>query len=66
LEPKEAEKPQLRFAEDILISAPTKPQSKTKKKKKKGSQDRDSDEEKVRGRRARRDVEPDFGDEDEY
>ncbi len=66
LETKEAEKPQLRFAEDILISAPTKPQSKTKKKKKKGSQDRDSDEEKVRGRRARRDVEPDFGDEDEY
>ena len=33
-ETKEAEKPKLRFAEDIMTAAPVKPQSKSKKKRK--------------------------------
>ena len=54
-ETKEQEKPQLRFAEDIMQVAPAKPQSKSKKKKKKGSYDRDTDDERGKGRRIRRD-----------
>ena len=65
-EPSIVEKPQLRFAEDILVSAPTKPQAKSKKKKKKGSQDREREEEKVRGRRPRRELELPIDDEEEY
>jgi len=65
-EPVVEEKPQLRFAEDILAPAPAKPQSKSKKKKKKGSRDRESDEDKVRGRRPRRAVEIPMDDDDEY
>ncbi len=51
-------KPRLRFAEDIMVAAPTKPQTptkKTKKKKKKGAQDRDTEERKVSSRKQRRD-----------
>jgi len=66
LEPSKVEKPRLRFAEDILVSAPTKPQVKSKKKKKKGSQDRDGEEEKVRGRRPRKALEIPIDDDEEY
>jgi N utilization substance protein A len=61
------EKPQLRFAEDILTRAPTKAQAKTKKKKKKKDyQGEDSKEEEGTGtRRARRDSYIDIGDDDE-
>ncbi len=51
-------KPRLRFAEDIMVTAPTKPQTqtkKTKKKKKKGAQDKDTEERQVSGRKQRRD-----------
>jgi len=64
-EPVIEEKPQLRFAEDILASAPAKPQSKSKKKKK-GSRDRDSDEDRVKGKRSRKAVEIPIDDDDEY
>jgi N utilization substance protein A len=66
LEPPTAEKPRLRFAEDILAFAPTKPQTKTKKRKKKGSQGREGEEEKVRGRKPRREREIFTEDEEEY
>ena len=59
--PSVRKKPALRFAEDILVPAPVKPQpTRSKKGKKKGPQDRDTregSEEKVRGRKPRRDVE---------
>ncbi|MEE8414237.1 MAG: transcription termination factor NusA [Dehalococcoidales bacterium] len=63
-------KPGLRFAEDILTSAPTKAPTKTKKKKGKGSQDRDrdsrdSDEERVSTKRPRRQVDIFLEDEDD-
>ncbi|MFC2020180.1 transcription termination factor NusA [Chloroflexota bacterium] len=67
LEPPATKKPTLRFAEDILASAPTKPQDKPKRKKKKGSQDRESNrestEERVGSRRPRRQVEIPIDDE---
>ncbi len=47
-------KPRLRFAEDIMVVAPTKPQTptkKTKKKKKKGAQTSDTEERKVSSRK---------------
>jgi len=66
LEPSIAERPKLRFAEDILASAPTKPQPKSKKKKKKGYQEREGDEEKVRGRKPRRGLELSLDDDEEY
>jgi N utilization substance protein A len=54
-EPVTARKSQLRFAEDIMVTAPTKLQSKSKKKKKKGTQAKDTEEERTRGRRPHRD-----------
>jgi len=66
LEPSTAEKPQLRFAEDILAFAPTKPQTKAKKRKKKGSQGREADEERVKGRKPRREREVFIDEEEEY
>lgn len=49
---------ELRFAEDILVSAPTKVgTAKTKKGKKKGSQGRRGDEDSIKVRRPRREVE---------
>jgi len=51
------EKPQLRFAEDILVSAPTKPEAKSRKKKKKGTQDRKREEEDIKLRKVRRGLE---------
>lgn len=65
-EPKTAEKPQLRFAEDILAFAPTKPQTKAKKRKKKGSQGREAEEGRVKGRKPRREREIFDEDEEEY
>ncbi|MFC1904595.1 transcription termination factor NusA [Chloroflexota bacterium] len=54
-EPQPAEKaPQLRFAEDILVSAPTKEGTKAKKGKKKSAQGRRSDEDGVSLRKVRR------------
>ncbi len=38
------EKPQLRFAEDVLVSGPTKPVAKSRKKKKKGAYERGADD----------------------
>lgn len=55
----------LRFAEDILAFAPTKPQINTKKKKKKGTRDADIDEDGVGVRKARRGAEISTDDEDE-
>ena len=55
--PVAAEKPQIRFAEDILVPGPTKPQAKSKKKKKKGRQGRDTEGDGVGGRRLRREQE---------
>jgi N utilization substance protein A len=45
LEPQPAlEKPQLRFAEDVLVSGPTKTVAKSRKKKKKGAYERSADD----------------------
>ncbi len=57
------DKPKLRFAEDILVSAPTKPAAKSRKKKKKGAQGRESAEDGIRLRKMRR--LPEIGGEDE-
>ncbi|MDP3880069.1 MAG: transcription termination factor NusA, partial [Dehalococcoidales bacterium] len=53
--PVAAEKPKLRFAEDILARGPAKVQAKTKKKKKKGQRETESKEDAVVTRRSRRD-----------
>ncbi len=50
------ERPQLRFAEDVLVSGPTKPVAKLKKKKKKGTHDRSADDG-IRLRKQRREPE---------
>ena len=52
--PAPAGKPKLRFAEDILITAPPKPGAKPKKKKKKGAQGKEGAEDGIRLKRARR------------
>ena len=51
------EEAQIRFAEDILVSAPTKPEAKSRKRKSKGTQVRDSTEGGVRLRKPRREPE---------
>ena len=52
-----AKVPQIRFAEDILKSGPTKPQPQTKKKKKqKGTQERETDEDGIGRRKQRREA----------
>ncbi len=48
------DKPQLRFAEDILVSKPTKPGAKSRKRKKKGAQGKESAEDGIRLRKMRR------------
>ncbi len=60
------EKPSLRFAEDIMVSAPIKASTKTKKKKKKGSQDKDSEEGQGRGRKAQHKIDLTDYEDDEY
>jgi len=64
LEP--VKKPQLRFAEDILVSGPTKPEAKPRKRKKKSPQDRKSDEDGIRLRKLRREPEISIDEEEEY
>jgi len=60
------EKPQLRFAEDILVSVPTKPEDKSKKRKKKSNQGKKSADDGVRLRKLHREseIDIDIGDEE--
>jgi len=55
--PAAGKKPRLRFAEDILVHGPTKPQAKPKKKKKKSAPDKESDEDGGRVKKLRRELE---------
>ena len=59
-------KPQLRFAEDILVPVPTKPEAKSKKRKKKGNQGKKSADDGIRLRKLRREseIDTDIGDEE--
>jgi len=59
-----AEEPQIRFAEDILVSAPPKPEAKPKKRKRKGTQVRESAEDGIRLRKSRRESEVPLDDEE--
>ena len=52
--PEPAKKPQIRFAEDILVPVPTKAQAKSRKTKKKGTQDRESDKKDTKLKKVRR------------
>jgi len=64
-----AKRQELRFAEDILVSAPPKPEAKSKKKKKKGAQAKGKDEDGIRLKKVRRQevsLEDEGEDEDEY
>ncbi len=65
-----AEKPKLRFAEDILTSGPTKPQAKTKKKKKQGVQGKENKEDEAGIKKPRREpeipIDIDIDDEEDY
>jgi len=54
------EKPQIRFAEDILVSAPTKPEAKSKRKKKKGTQSKKSADDGIKLKKLRRGLETDI------
>ncbi len=66
VEPQVAEdKPQLRFAEDILVSKPPKPGVKTRKKKK-GTHDRETSEAGGKVRKHRHSVEEENVEEEEY
>ncbi|MBI2328059.1 MAG: transcription termination/antitermination protein NusA [Chloroflexi bacterium] len=58
-------KPKLRFAEDILAKAPTKPQTKVKKKKKRNVPERDGEEDGSGARKLHREREIYIDDEDE-
>jgi N utilization substance protein A len=58
------EKPQLRFAEDILVSVPTKPEAKSKKRKKKSNQGKKGADDGIRLRKLRRESDIDIGDEE--
>jgi hypothetical protein len=48
------DKPQLRFAEEIMVNAPSKPGAKSKKKKKQGVRSKEGAEDTTRGARGRR------------
>jgi len=62
-----AEKPQVRFAEDILVPEPTKPETKSKKRKGKGTKGRERAEDGIRLKKQRREPEiPIDEDEEEY
>ena len=54
-------KPQLRFAEDILVPVPTKPEAKSKKRKKKDNQGKKSADDGIRLRKLRRESAIDTG-----
>jgi len=62
--PAVAEKVELRFAEDILVSGPAKPQAKSKKKKKTARQGRESEEDGVGVRKLPREREISIDDEE--
>ncbi len=57
------DKPQLRFAEEVLVAAPSKPGTKSRKKKKKDTRSKGSAEDGIKVSKPRRRVEPDEGDE---
>ena len=60
-------KPELRFAEDILVAKPTKPEAKPKKKKKKkGIGGRESAEDGIKLKKVRRGAETPVGEDEEY
>ncbi len=61
-----AKKPQLRFAEDILVSGPAKPEAKSRKRKKKSPQGREGAEDGIRLKRRRREPEISIDEEAEY
>ncbi len=62
-QPTIAEKPQLRFAEEILVAGPSKPGTKSKKKKK-SARGKERDEDSIRGVKPRQAI--DFVEDDEY
>ncbi len=59
-------KQKLRFAEDIAVKAPPKPQSKTKKKKKKAARGKETAEDGIKLKKKRRGPDIDEGEESEY
>jgi len=63
-EQKTEEKPQLRFAEEVLVAAPGKPETKPRKKKKRGTRSKESDKDDIRSAKLRRDTE--LTDDEEY
>jgi len=58
------EKPQLRFAEEIMVAGPSKPGTKLRKKKKKGTRGKEGDEDGIKATKLRRGAE--FTDDEEY
>jgi N utilization substance protein A len=58
------EKPQLRFAEEILVAGPSKTETKSRKKKKKGTRGKEGDEDSIRVTKLRRGIE--FTEDEEY
>jgi len=58
------EKPQLRFAEEIMVAGPSKPGTKSRKKKKKGTRGKEGDENGIKATKLRRGAE--FTDDEEY
>ena len=58
------EKPQLRFAEEILVGGPGKTETKSRKKKKKGARGKEGDEDSLRATKPRRGIE--LADDEEY
>jgi N utilization substance protein A len=63
--PVSAEKPRLRFAEDILGTGPAKPQTKSKRKKKQSTQGKEGKEDEAGIKRSRRGLEIPADDDDE-
>jgi N utilization substance protein A len=67
LEPQAAvRKPRIRFAEDILVSVPTKPETKSRKGKKKSTKDRGRAEDGIRLKKQRREREIPTDEDEEY
>ena len=60
------EKPPIRFAEDILVSVPAKPEAKSKKRKKKSTQGKKTTDDGIRLKKLRREseIDVDIGDEE--
>jgi len=59
-------RPRLRFAEDILVAPPTKPEAKPRKRKKKISKGREGDEDGIRLKKLRRQPEIPIDEEEEF